>query len=254
MYLLEQQRFLLRVDDVSLSPVAKSLELDARMRCTTLVMDLSESERAQLRRPGIELETQPSLLEQGRKIPLASQERERFAPIVARDVFRPYMKPPPAPPPKPKPKPGPRHQPQPSPPPPPPEPPRPSPRLVGLPAWSGRPTLMLRDPEDGAIRRYEIGQRLAGGLIVGVDYRKLPNPLEPQMLSPSRAILRFGPDLWAVELGHTLEQRRRLSPGELPEPLPAGWAADHRPEGQTQTPPAEPPNADEGAPPEPDDA
>ena len=52
-----------------------------------------------------------------------------------------------------------------------------------------------------------------------IDYRPLPRADNPQMLSPSRVILKAGPDYWAVELGQKLTQKRRLKRDQLPEPI-----------------------------------
>jgi hypothetical protein len=52
-----------------------------------------------------------------------------------------------------------------------------------------------------------------------VDYRSLPRVDRPELLSPSRVVLRIGPDLWAVELGSYVSQKYRLSADRLPSEL-----------------------------------
>ncbi len=67
--------------------------------------------------------------------------------------------------------------------------------------------------------RYKTGDELAGGTIALIDYRRLPSPTQPGLLSDSRVILRIGSDLYAVERGRTLADIRKLDPSEIPDLL-----------------------------------
>jgi hypothetical protein len=49
-----------------------------------------------------------------------------------------------------------------------------------------------------------------------VDYRPLPSPRNPLLLSHSRVILKIGEEFWAVERGQSLAERRKLEPQEWP--------------------------------------
>ena len=69
-----------------------------------------------------------------------------------------------------------------------------------------------------------------------VDYRPMPSPANPTILSPSRVILKVGPEYFAVELGQDLTEKRRLPDDMLPDEI--------RPAPQTA--PAE--NADKTSP------
>ncbi len=212
-YLLSQQPFLLRVDDVSMQPVARSTDLDLEAKCSTIVLDLAKNEKL----AEVELGTG------GLDIPLESQERQRFAVITQRDLFRPYIPRPaePAPPQV-------VRAPEPPPAPPAPAPPAPEPELamsrfkvVGLPTWNGEAEVLVRDLETGTTRSYRCGESLAGGTIAHVDYRPMPNPDNAALMVYSRVIVRVDSDYYAIDLGRTLAQRRRLKQDELPESLQA---------------------------------
>ena len=66
---------------------------------------------------------------------------------------------------------------------------------------------------------YKPGDELAGGKIVMIDYRKMPFPKKPALLSQSRVILIIGEDYWAIERGNTLADKHKLVPEQLPENL-----------------------------------
>lgn len=136
----------------------------------------------------------------------ADQARGQYALISERDLFRPYIKKPP----------------------PPPQPQevaaapvnRPAQlKVVGLPTWKGKPTVVVRDAAAGATQTYAVGDKLIGGEIVMVDYRPLPDPRKPQLLSSSRVIVRLGREHWAIEIGGTLADKRKLQGTQLPEEL-----------------------------------
>ena len=210
LYLLEQEPHLHRLENLSISPVAKTNEIDLQVRYITLVVD-SERKLATDELPPTA--TAPT--------DLRGDDRKLFASIVSRDLFRPYIqrRQPPPPPPRPTPRPTPRPMPTPRPTPKP-SPPPPDPgrfRIVGLPEWGQTHEVLVSDRTTGQLRKYHAGDTLGGGTIVTVDYRAMPSPANPQMLSPSRVILKVDPDYWAVELGQNLTEKRRLNPQQLPE-------------------------------------
>jgi len=90
-------------------------------------------------------------------------------------------------------------------------------RVVSLSEWEGRPEVHLRD----ALRtlRFKPGDKLEDGSeIVAVDYRPMPLPRNPLLLSHSRVILKLGADFWAVERGETLAEKRKLDQTQWPAP------------------------------------
>jgi hypothetical protein len=207
LYLLEQERHLHRLDNISINPLPATNEVDLQVRYLTLVVDSKPSEKLLADRLPT---TAPTNLE--------SDSRKLFDAIAARDLFRPYIQ---------------RHAAPPEPAPvvaapperrvyPPAPVPSPSPtrfRVVGLPDWHGRYEVLVSDRATGSLRSYQVGDALAGGTIAMVDYRPMPSALNPQILSSSRVIVKVGPDFWAIELGQDIAQKRRLTREQLPEPL-----------------------------------
>ena len=78
---------------------------------------------------------------------------------------------------------------------------------------------MVLDTSRNKTASYKPGDELAGGKIVMIDYRKMPFPQKPALLSQSRVILTIGEDYWAIERGNTLADIHKLAPGQLPEHL-----------------------------------
>ena len=68
-------------------------------------------------------------------------------------------------------------------------------------------------------KSYKLGDDLAGGTIVMIDYRQMPFPEKPALLSQSRVILSIEDDFWAIERGNTLADKHKLAPEKLPERL-----------------------------------
>jgi hypothetical protein len=202
LYLLRQEPHLHRLENLSISPLHKTGEVDLSVRYVTVVIDDLA---------GGDLETDK--LATTAPTDLDSEQRKLFDSVVSRDLFRPYIQrrvervvvapPPPR-----------RRE---DPPPPPPNPGRF--RVVGLPELNQRQEVLVSDIATGQLRSYEAGDTLGGGTIAMVDYRPLPRVDNPQMLSPSRVIFRVGPDYWAVELGQSLTQKRRLPRDQLPEKI-----------------------------------
>lgn len=143
---------------------------------------------------------------------LDSEERRIYDSIVQRDLLRPYVKrppPPPAPPAT-----------QPLPPPAPSVPPGPeSMRVVSLSEWQGQPEVHVRDLVNERTICYQVGDALAGGTIVMIDYRALPMPGNALLQSFSRVIVQIGTEYWAIERGRTLMEKYKLTPEQLPETL-----------------------------------
>ena len=144
---------------------------------------------------------------------LNTPERSAYDAIAARNVFRPYVrrhvriKPPD------------RHQTKPSTQPPPQTPQFGRLVVTGLPAYNGRTEVHVAIPGQDIKKVLKVGDALPAGKIVMVDYRQMPMPGKPHLISQSRVILKAGKDYWAVELGQRMDQRRILRPEELPEKL-----------------------------------
>jgi len=206
LYLLGAEPHLHRLENLTFSPMLQSGEVEFHGRYATLVMEARKSEQLPA---GLPAASQPA----GK---LNGPQHRRYELIAARDLFRPYIKqrkvtPPPRPAVA-------RRS---------PKPPRQRPaatptkqfRVVGLPSWPGRQDVFVKDAANGKLHIYTPGESLAGGEIVMVDYRPMPLPDDPEILSGSRAILKIGGEYWAVELGQTLTQKRRLEPVSLPPQL-----------------------------------
>jgi hypothetical protein len=77
----------------------------------------------------------------------------------------------------------------------------------------------VRDVTNQKTFRYKLGDALAEGTVVMVDYRPLPMPGNEGLQSFSRVIVKIGDEYWAIERGQTLADKRRLAPDQLPESL-----------------------------------
>lgn len=222
LYLLGAEPHLHRLENLTFSPMLQSGEVEFNGRYATLILEARKGEQLP---PGLPVASQPA----GR---LDGTQHRRYELIAARDLFRPYIKQRKVTPP-PRPAVGRRS----------PKPPRQRPaattarqfRVVGLPSWPGRQDVFVKDTANGKLHIYKPGESLAGGEIVMVDYRPMPLPDDPEILSGSRAILKIDGEYWAVELGQTLTQKRRLKPACLPAKLrekptsaPAGASGDGR--------------------------
>jgi hypothetical protein len=139
------------------------------------------------------------------KVTLDSPDRRLLDGIVTRDLLRPYVK---------------RTGPAGNAPAGTPEPSGPaSLRVVSLSEWMGQPEVHVRDVNNEKTYRYRVGDSLADGTIVMVDYRPLPMPGNDSLKSYSRVIVKVGNEFWAIERGQTLADKRRLAPEQLPEAL-----------------------------------
>jgi len=91
--------------------------------------------------------------------------------------------------------------------------------VVSLSCWGGEPEAHIHDARRNLTTPYHPGDRLLSSAIVAIDFRPLPRPDKPGLLSYSRLILKQGDKYYAVELGQTLAERRELNPNELPKEL-----------------------------------
>ena len=187
-----------RVENITLLPVGDAAEVRIDFQFLSLVVGptkLARQERLKTRE--VRGET------------LLSEERPLFAAITKRAFFLPYQKKPDPPPTSPKPT-------------PPSVPPPPGPetyKIVSLSEWQGQPEIMVLDSNQNKTVNYKPGDDLAGGKIVMIDYRKMPFPKKPALLSQSRVILAIEEEYWAIERGNTLADKHKLAPEQLPANL-----------------------------------
>lgn len=206
LYLLQSEPVVHRVENLSITPARDGSSVDLRFRYATFVLDSTDAASAPTTMPA--------------DAPIAAaprDDRKHYEAIVARDLFRPYIKRPR--PPRvvhnPRPRPQPETQPN-----------RPSPqpaapeedsfRVVGLPTMAGEAQVHLHDPRDGTVRTYSVGDRLGRAKIAAVDYRRMRWGEE---YSTSRVVLIERGVYWAVELGDTIGQKRPLEGNDLPRQL-----------------------------------
>ncbi len=202
LYLVSADKYIHRLENLTMKPELKKGEVSLQVRYTTLAIDKAESPMPTTAPTDAPVAT------------LDTKLRRAYAVITERDVFRPYVKRRPPPPrrivtPRP-----PRTVSRPKPPPPP-----DSFSVVGLPRWPAGEEIYLRNNRSGKTRVYHVGDSLLEGEIVMIDYRLLPKPDKPELLSSSRLIVKIGQDYWAVDLGQTLKKKRRLEGEVLPPQL-----------------------------------
>jgi hypothetical protein len=189
-FLLQTSPHLHRIEGVTLSASEKPGEVKVRLLFLTLVLD-----------PAPEFDP----IELKPKLTLESPERVAYNSILERDILRPYVKA--APLEKRRGEPGPSSAPA-------------GPealKVVSLSEWQGQPEVHIRDLGENVTRRYLPGDKLKdNGQIVAVDYRPMPSPRDPLLLSHSRVVLKIGDEFWAVERGETLAQKRKLEPEQWP--------------------------------------
>jgi hypothetical protein len=200
LFLMSKETHLHRVDNVVVTPVPNSTDVELQVKYATLILETPSGEK-------LVTDEVPAVLE---ATLLETPERHQYEVVATRDLFRPYIpaqpKPPEAPPR------GPVERPTP-----------PSPegrvRIVGLPTWGGKAEVLVTGA-GGVVKNLAIGDELGGGKIVMVDYRPLPLPKNPQILSQSRVVFVVGSEYYAIELGQSLADKRPLGPDEVPAGLP----------------------------------
>lgn len=200
LFLLNQDPRLHRIESLVLSAASEPGRVRVRFRFLTLL----------LRPPPAEATPAPVVLAR-----LDAPERALYAPITQRDLLRPYIPRPPSE------RSGSRAEPPSAS-----EEPAPDPylsvrdlKVVSLSTWAGQAEVHLRDANAERSRVARPGDELAGVRVVAVDYRPLPRPDRPGLLSFSRVILKDQDAYYAVECGQTLGDRRPLEPQELPVDL-----------------------------------
>lgn len=192
LFLLQESPCLHRIENVSISSGDSPGQVRVGFRFLTLVIDAAP---------------EVALLPLDPAAGVDSPERRAFDGIVHRDLLRPYI---PRPPEK-----------NSAPPPSQPKPPGPeSFRVVSLSEWGGEPEVHVRDLTNQKMLRYKVGDELADGAIVMVDYRPLPLPGNEALLSFSRVIVQIGTNYWAIERGQTLADKRQLGTDQLPDSVP----------------------------------
>ena len=189
-FLLQMSPQVHRIEGVTLSTSEKPGEVKVRLLYLTLVLE-----------PAPEFD--PIGLKP--KFTLESPQRIAYNSILERDLLRPYVKAP-KPPPSKSGEPGPSIPVGPE-----------ALRVVSLSEWEGKPEVHIRDLAQNMTQRYLPGDKVKeNGQIVAVDYRPMPSPRNPLLLSHSRVILKIGDEFWAVERGETLAQKRKLEPDQWP--------------------------------------
>ena len=195
-FLLQNTPQVHRLESLTLTSSEKAGEIRVRLMYLTLVVEPA---------PDFDpIELKP-------KFTLESPERYAYNTILQRDILRPYIK---ATPETPK---SDKRDGQPSSAPAGPE----ALKVVSLSEWEGQPEVHIRDINKNQTARYRPGDKLTDNSntvaeVVAVDYRALPSPRNPLLLSHSRVILKIGEEFWAVERGQSLAEKRKLQPQEWP--------------------------------------
>ncbi|HVK58873.1 MAG TPA: hypothetical protein VM735_08850 [Candidatus Kapabacteria bacterium] len=191
-FLLQNTPQVHRIESVTLTAYDKPGEIKVRFLYLTLVVD-----------PAPEFDP----IELKPKFTLESPERFAYNTVLQRDILRPYIKATHAAAPK-------SGQ---------PAAPSSAPagpealKVVSLSEWEGQPEVHIRDVNRNETLRYRPGDKLKDNSeVVAVDYRALPSPRNPLLLSHSRVILKIGVEFWAVERGQSLSEKRKLQPEEWP--------------------------------------
>ena len=202
LYLLDAEPYLHRVETLSLSPMGEGEQVDLKLRFTTIVLP-AEEDRALAAGEFASADAAADL---------GGEARGRYTGVAQRDLFRPYRPPVVTRPP-------PRQAPPPAASPPPPPDPSRRMKVVALPDWGGECEVSVLDTQRSKVITYKLGESLAGGRIVMIDYREMPMPGNEDVLSGSRVILADGSQYWAIELGQMLSQKRLLDAAQLPPGL-----------------------------------
>jgi len=196
MFLLQNTPQVHRLETLTLTASEKAGEIKVRIVYLTLVVEPAPDFNP--------IELKP-------KFTLESPERYAYNTILQRDILRPYIRATPATPKSD------RQNSQPSTAPAGPE----ALKVVSLSEWEGQPEVHIRDINKNETQRYRPGDKLKDksntvAEVIAVDYRPLPSPRNPLLLSHSRVILKIGEEFWAVERGQSLAEKRKLQPQEWP--------------------------------------
>ena len=90
-------------------------------------------------------------------------------------------------------------------------------KVVSLSQWKGKQEVMIYNSIKKETKSYKLGDSLAGGTIVMIDYRQMPFPNKPDLLSQSRVIVLIKAKYWAIERGNTMADMYQLTLEQLPE-------------------------------------
>lgn len=190
-FLLQTSPHLHRLENLTLTAYERPGEIKVRLVYLTLVIDPAPEVDSIALKP---------------KFTLESPERYAYNGILDRDILRPYLKaPPPAVPagapgsgggtPA-----GPDEM-----------------RVVSLSEWEGNPEIHVLDPSGQKTLRFKPGDVFPDqARVVAVDYRPMPMPDGSGRRSDSRVILKIGEEIYAIERGQTLAQKRKLEPHQWP--------------------------------------
>lgn len=189
LFVLEQAPQIHRLDNLVFSVGDRPGRMKARFRYLSLVIDNAPE--------GKKVDLQP-------KYNLDSPQRRFYDCIVQRDLFRPYIQ-------------------------------RPADapaavadsgevrpemlKVVSLSEWSGVSEVAISDMTHSTVAVYKPGDALAGGQIATVDYRAMPLPNKPGLVSYARVIVKIDTNYWAIEQGQTLATKYQLTADQLPNGL-----------------------------------
>ncbi len=223
LFLLDQQKFLYRIDRLSLQPDWETDRVEMSLRYATILPVQPEYPKT------VKKHDPPVIVagkyETGSLIGSLSaagpdgSDRTRYTALSLRNPLLRYRKRPVRVARQPDPRPRPRPRPQPNPPRPAPQPARAEYKLTSLTRINGEPKIRIENLRTGLSKLYKVGDAFDGGTIARADYRDMPRPDNPKLISSSRIILRKGPDYWAVERGQTFSQKRLLRQDQLPEDM-----------------------------------
>ena len=206
MYLLRNDPYLHRIEGLNVEPTKDRKEVKLSFQYIALVLIPKKNEKLPTS-DSADPKAIPKLAD-SKQLPL-------YYGIAGRNLFRPYL-PKSAPPPRVA-----KRTKSPS--------PAPAPstdwgkyKVVDLSQWGPEKDIRIENTQKRAQQRfrlYNVGDSLAGGTIVMVDYRTMPKPSQPELLSYSRLILKIGGDYYAVELGRSLAEKHRLKGKDIPPSL-----------------------------------
>lgn len=221
LYVLSQGRHMARTSALSIvsDPAGRTFDFSVRYESLALVHAAGEIPPLQ----GPDGEPWPWPASWGISVDLDTPEREEYDIIAARNIFRPLTATPPQPasatalkpkPPAAKPAKPPAVR-----------PPWTAPRqgahltLVSGMQIGRSTTLTVRDDRTKQTKTYSSGDRIAGGVIVMLDYRRMIRTAKGQKYGASRVILLIDKEYWAVELGRKFSDMRPLTTDQLPPEL-----------------------------------
>ena len=203
LYLLNAEPYLHRVENLSIREIPRKGPLRMGLRYTTLVLEPMKGKEITDGAPLVEVP--PGDVD--------SVERGLYNVIAQRDLFRPFIERVVVDEPEELSKSSKPHK--------PPESPGPEYRVVSLTTWGGQEEVHVRENATGEVKTYKPGDSLGNTKIIFIDYRIMPMPNKPGILSGSRVIIETDRTYWAVELGQNFNEKRKLSDDQIPPELAA---------------------------------